>query len=83
MSDSCVGNLIDLYSGRGGYSLNAHLVGFRTALGIDHDKDLSSGFGINFPSTKLANEDLSTLESKDLLLLSGFNKGQAIGSVPF
>ena len=52
--------IIDLFCGCGGFSLGAHLAGFKTALAIDIDPILSSAFAKNFPKTKLLNSDLST-----------------------
>lgn len=53
--------IIDLFSGCGGFSLGAELVGFRTAVAIDIDRDLQHSFSLNFPDSAPTIGDITTL----------------------
>ena len=61
------GNIIDLFSGAGGFSLGAHQSGFNVELAIDIDREITSSYNINFPSTPLAISDISDTEPSALL----------------
>ncbi|MEX2978748.1 DNA cytosine methyltransferase [Serratia fonticola] len=52
-------NIIDLFSGCGGFGLGAELAGFRTYAAIDIDSDLQSAYQRNFPMAHVINGDLS------------------------
>ncbi|GAB3418439.1 DNA cytosine methyltransferase [Erwinia aphidicola] len=54
-------NIIDLFSGCGGFGLGAELAGFHTHTAIDIDNDLQSAYQRNFPNTRVINTDLSSL----------------------
>ena len=54
--------IIDLFSGCGGFSLGAHLAGFRTALAVDVDPILSSSYQLNFPHAPHFLADLGTVD---------------------
>lgn len=58
--------VIDLFTGAGGLSLGAHNAGFRTAVAIDIDEDLTSSYKANFPGTKLMHADVSKVSSSQL-----------------
>ncbi len=81
MVEYFAGNLIDLFAGAGGFSLGAHLAGFRTAVAIDFDEDLSSSFTVNFPRTKLVKGDLSKLEPAEIAKLAGLKKDRITGII--
>lgn len=57
-------NLIDLFSGCGGFSLGAELAGFHTHAAIDIDEDLQSTYQTNFPNTHVINGDLAEFSSQ-------------------
>ena len=57
-------NIIDLFSGCGGFGLGAELAGFQTYAAIDIDSDLQSAYKRNFPMAHVINGDLSSF-SKD------------------
>ncbi len=71
--------VIDLFSGAGGFSLGAHLAGFHTALAVDTDYDLTSSFKSNFPRSKYRTADLLALEPQDLLNFIGAKPGYVEG----
>ena len=54
-------NIVDLFSGCGGFSLGAHAAGMGSRLAFDNDPILTSSFAVNFPKTRLVLEDLSTI----------------------
>lgn len=65
------GGIFDLFAGCGGFSLGAHLAGFRPALAVDVNPTLSFSYCFNFPATRhlladLAAVDLASL-AKDML----------------
>lgn len=74
-------NIIDLFSGAGGFSLGAHIAGFKPILCVDIDSDLTSSFSTNFPQARLAIADLHSLEPGEILNLSGLKSGQAAGVI--
>lgn len=63
--------VIDLFCGAGGLSLGAHAAGFRSALAVDIDPDLTSHFTLNFPQSTLLLEDLSKLDPERLRTIVG------------
>lgn len=60
-------NVLDLFSGCGGFSLGAHQAGLNVKLAVDIDPILTSSFRCNFPKTRLLLQDISTLEGRDVL----------------
>ncbi|AJQ92292.1 DNA cytosine methyltransferase [Gynuella sunshinyii] len=56
--------IIDLFSGCGGFSLGARQAGWDVGLSIDIDPDLTASYGLNFPKTKVLNEDIRNFDSK-------------------
>ena len=54
--------VIDLFCGCGGFGLGAELAGFESVAAVDIDANLQSAYGLNFPNTKLINQDISTLD---------------------
>ncbi|TAL28384.1 MAG: DNA cytosine methyltransferase [Alphaproteobacteria bacterium] len=59
--------IIDLFSGCGGFSLGAHLAGFKSILAVDIDKTLSSSYSLNFPNSKLFHANLASVRTETLL----------------
>ncbi|CAM4382332.1 cytosine methyltransferase [Pluralibacter gergoviae] len=58
-------NVIDLFSGCGGFGLGAKLAGFNVIAAIDIDSTLQSAYGLNFPKTQLINADISTMRKAE------------------
>ncbi|MDY6991941.1 MAG: DNA cytosine methyltransferase [Pseudomonadota bacterium] len=59
-------NIIDLFSGTGGFSLGAHYAGFTDEIAIDIDPILTSSFKTNFPNADILLGDISELNIKDI-----------------
>lgn len=64
-------NLVDLFSGCGGFSLGAHQAGFQVAAAFDNDSILSSSYSLNFPSSRLVKKDIRKVTADDLLAATG------------
>lgn len=64
MADS-VRNIVDLFSGCGGFSLGAQLAGFNVHTAVDIDKVLHSSFKLNFPKTNVVEADIGKLTPAD------------------
>lgn len=60
-------NVLDLFSGCGGFSLGAHQVGFDVKLAVDVDPILTSSFKFNFPNTQLLLKDISSLSGREVI----------------
>lgn len=71
-------NIIDLFSGCGGFGLGAHLAGYKSVLSVDVDTILSSSYMLNFPNANLKNLDLSKTSGKQLLQACDNQKIQGI-----
>ncbi|MDX7081666.1 DNA cytosine methyltransferase [Serratia marcescens] len=67
-------NIIDLFSGCGGFGLGAELSGFNTYAAIDIDTDLQSAYKRNFPNTQVINGDLSLFSKSTWELILGGNE---------
>jgi DNA (cytosine-5)-methyltransferase 1 len=74
--------LVDLFSGCGGFSLGAHQAGFTVAAAIDIDPILTSTFPLNFPDTRLLNEDISTLDGEAVRAAAGGRVDGIFGGPP-
>lgn len=59
-------NLVDLYSGTGGFSAGAHWAGLTVVSAYDIDPVLTSSFSLNFPKTKLHLGDLSEASGAEI-----------------
>lgn len=59
--------VIDLFAGGGGFSLGAHLAGFRTAVAVELDPDLAYSYSANFPRTPLMIADLQKTRPDEIL----------------
>jgi len=75
------GKVIDLFCGAGGLSLGAHFAGYRTALAVDVDANLTSSFGENFPGVKLLQKDLSKVSGQFLLGQAGLKANEVSGII--
>lgn len=73
--------VIDLFSGAGGFSLGAHHAGFHTALAIDKDHDLTYSYKLNFPRARFRTLDLSLVDPQFLLKTIGISPGQIEGII--
>jgi DNA (cytosine-5)-methyltransferase 1 len=73
--------VIDLFCGAGGLSLGAHFAGFKTAVAVDIDANLTSSYGENFPGAKLLSKDLSQLSGRSLLEEAGFKAKEISGII--
>jgi DNA (cytosine-5)-methyltransferase 1 len=72
---------IDLFSGAGGFTLGAHLAGFRAVAAIDVDPDLSSQFERNFPGTRRLLLDLATGSPEEVIKQCGVEPGELHGVI--
>src|SRR5260370_7107194 len=64
-------NIIDLFSGAGGFSLGAHMAGFNIILAIDNDDVLTSSYSINFSQVPMLLADATAITKSDLLAYAG------------
>ena len=55
-------NLVDIFSGCGGFSLGAHQVGFKVVAAFDNDPVLASSYLYNFPNSRMILEDVTKLD---------------------
>lgn len=60
-------NVIDLFCGCGGFSKGFQQAGFNVCMGIDLWKDATVTYKYNFPDAVVLNEDVSTIDGKDIL----------------
>ena len=59
--------VIDLFSGAGGLSQGFRDAGFNIISAVEIDKNLSQTYRNNFKKTKLFEDDITKVKSKDLL----------------
>jgi DNA (cytosine-5)-methyltransferase 1 len=67
---------ISLFCGCGGSSYGYTKSGFTGLLGIDSDKNVCKNYSLNFPNTKVWNEDLSNINPNDILSEFNLEKGE-------
>ena len=65
-------NVLDLFSGAGGFSLGCHFAGYKTLYAIEEDKFACNTFKKNFPKTKVFEN--STLDFSNKIIKSRFKK---------
>ncbi len=59
-------NIVDFFSGCGGFALGAHQAGIDVALAIDADPILASSYKANFPKSDVLIADISLLHASDI-----------------
>lgn len=59
-------NVVNLFSGCGGFSLGAHQAGFRVIAAVDNDPILSSSYPYNFSDTKMLLRDVTQLDGRSV-----------------
>ena len=64
-------NLVDLFSGCGGFSLGAHQAGFKVVAAFDNDPVLASSYLRNFPNTRMIFRDITQLDGEGVLEAAG------------
>ncbi|WP_347555543.1 DNA cytosine methyltransferase [Robbsia sp. KACC 23696] len=74
--------LVDLFCGSGGFSLGAHRAGFEVSAAFDIDSILTSSFQKNFPGTRLALADVSTLTGEQVKAIAGNDIEGIFGGPP-
>lgn len=76
-------NIVDLFSGCGGFGLGAKQAGFDVIVAVDIDPILQSSYKQNFPNAHVLNGDLSTMDEESWrLALSGEEIDGVIGGPP-
>ena len=74
--------IVDVFAGRGGFSLGAHLAGMKTCLAIDVDPILSSAFPRNFPGVKFVRRNVRSMSSVELMEEAGDHIDGIVGGPP-
>ncbi len=75
--------IVDLFAGCGGFSLGAHLAGFRSLLAVDIDPTLTWSFSENFPAGELRLANLATVELEGWRRVAGVRRiAGVIGGPP-
>jgi DNA (cytosine-5)-methyltransferase 1 len=75
-------DLIELFSGGGGFSLGAHQTGFEVKAAFDLDPILSSSYSKNFPDTIFRRRDVAELTGSEIRDLVGGDIDGVIGGPP-
>lgn len=75
-------DLIELFSGGGGFSLGAHQAGFTVKAAFDLDPILSSSYSKNFPETIFRQRDVAELTGSEIRKLVGGEVDGVIGGPP-
>jgi site-specific DNA-cytosine methylase len=58
---------IDLFSGVGGMSYGFEMAGFKSLLAIEKEPNIAKTYQINFPHSKVLNEDVTNLKIHEVL----------------
>ena len=74
-------NIIDLFVGVGGFSLGALRAGFDLALAVELDENAISSHRLNFPNVKHLQDDIFSLDGKQLLSHAGVKTGELDGLI--
>ena len=74
--------VVDLFSGAGGFARGFENAGFRIVLGVDNDRSAIKSFKLNFPHAIALNEDIKDITGKDIIDLLGYSPRIIIGSPP-
>ncbi len=76
-------NIVDLFCGCGGLSYGFELAGFKTLLGIDHDKAAIETFKLNHSDAKVICQDIRDITNEQILhKLNGKKVDAVIGGPP-
>jgi len=76
-------NIVDLFSGCGGFGLGAKQAGFDVIVAVDIDPVLQSSYKQNFPNTRVLSGDLSLMDKKSWrMALAGEKIDGVIGGPP-
>lgn len=76
-------NVVDLFCGCGGLSYGFELAGFKTLLGIDHDKAAIKTFKLNHTNAKVICQDIRDVTNEQILYtLKGKKVDAVIGGPP-
>ena len=59
-------NYIDLFSGVGGISLGLKMAGFENIFSNEYDSEIANSYSKNFPSHKMINEDINSIDFKEI-----------------
>lgn len=77
-SDGLAGTIVDLFSGCGGFSLGAELVGFKSLAAIDIEPTLQSAYRRNFRHTQAVQADVSDIEASNWRHLIGTQRPDGV-----
>ncbi|HFE9907330.1 TPA: DNA cytosine methyltransferase [Acinetobacter baumannii] len=76
-------NVVDLFCGCGGLSYGFEQEGFKTVLGVDHDKAAIETFKLNHPDAKTILGDIREISNEQILsTLNGISVDVVIGGPP-
>lgn len=64
-------NIVDLFSGCGGFSLGFELAGFKTTCAVEHDLWAAETFSFNHPKTIVINDDIRKVKASGLNIKKG------------
>lgn len=61
----------DLFSGVGGLTAGMHDAGFKTKIAVELEPDAVKGYKLNFPETKIIQEDIRKIKVTEIQALLG------------
>lgn len=73
--------IIDLFCGCGGFSQGFEQAGYSTLLGVDMWADATSTYQYNFPNSKVINDDITKVSTKQLLDVAGISANDVDGII--
>ncbi|CAN5835252.1 DNA cytosine methyltransferase [soil metagenome] len=73
--------VVELFSGTGGFTLGSYRAGFQTALAVEIDPMLGSSYSRNFPGALLLEGDVTRLSAVPTLRMLGMDPGEIAGIV--
>jgi site-specific DNA-cytosine methylase len=65
---------IDLFSGVGGMSYGFEMAGFQSLLAVEKEPNIAKTYQLNFPHSKVVNEDVTNLKIKVFANMVGKNR---------
>jgi site-specific DNA-cytosine methylase len=63
---------IDLFSGVGGMSYGFEMAGFQSLLAVEKEPNIAKTYQLNFPHSKVVNEDVTNLKISESLCEYGW-----------